>query len=235
MNFVNRFQGIFFNPQLIFKSLSEKPVWVDALIALLIAMMAFSYIILPYSQQDNLQMMKNNVKLKERMGEERFNQMIERLENPSKTSILLRSFLMTPVTALIGFLLSSLILLGLGRFLSTEGNYIKVFSAYLHVNFIDKILGNGLRLILILTRKSAIQTTTSLALFFPQLEVTSAGFVILSQLDFFQLWLFGIFGYALSHIFKIELKKALFVSYGFWLIKSLFYITLGLISLRYIA
>jgi len=234
MNFVNRFQGIFFNPQLIFKSLSEKPVWVDALIILLIAMMAFSYIILPYSQQDNLQMMKNNIKLKERMGEERFNQMIERLENPSKTGIFLRSFLMAPVTALIGFLFSSLILLGLGRFLSTEGNYIKVFSAYLHANFIDKILGNGLRLILILTRKSAMQTTTSLALFFPQLEVTSAGFVILSQLDFFQLWLFGIFGYALSHIFKIELKKALFVSYGFWLIKSLFYITLGLISLRYI-
>jgi hypothetical protein len=108
-----------------------------------------------------------------------------------------------------------------------------VFSAYLHANFIDKILGNALRLVLILSRKSVVQTTTSLALFFPRLEVTSAGFVILSHVDFFQLWLFGILSYGLSHIFKIEIKKALFLSYGFWLIKSLFYITIGLLTLRY--
>ncbi|MFQ5721159.1 MAG: YIP1 family protein [Candidatus Aminicenantales bacterium] len=233
MNFLNRFQGIFFNPQMTFKSLSAKPIWIDALILLLIAIMVFTYFVQPYSQQDNLKLTKNNLRLKERMGEERFNQMIERLENPSKISLFLRPFLMAPVTLLVGFLLSSLILLGLGRFLSTEGNYLQLFSAYLHANFIDKVFGNGLRLVLILSRRSVVQTTTSLALLFPRLEVTSPGFIILSQFDFFQLWMFGIFGYALSNIFKIELKKALFVSYGFWLIKSLFYITLAFISLRY--
>lgn len=233
MNFFNRLQGIFFNPQLTLKSISDKPVWIDALIILLIVMVIFSYIISPYSQKDNLQIMKGNVKLKERIGEERFNQMIERLEHPSKTSIILRSFLAAPATSLIGFLLSSLILLGLARFTSTEGNYVKVFSTYLHANFIDKIFGNAVRLILIISRKSVMQTTTSLALLFPKLEATSVGFIVLSQVDFFQIWLFGIFGYALSHIFKIELKKALFISYGFWLIKSLFYIGLALLSLRF--
>jgi hypothetical protein len=118
---------------------------------------------------------------------------------------------------------------------STEGNYKQVLAAVLHANFIDKILGNALRLVLILTRKSFMQTTTSLALFFPKLEVASPAFIILSQVDFFQLWLFGVLGYGLSSIFKIELKKALILSYSFWVLKSLLYIVYGLIAIRFIA
>jgi len=166
------------------------------------------------------------------MGEERFKQRIEQLENPSK--VFLRSFLLSPITFLIGFLISSLIILVIGRFSSTEGNFVQVFSAYLYVNFIDKILGNALRLILILSRKSVMQTTTSLALLFPRLETTSFSFIVLSQIDFFQLWLFGILGYGLSHIFKIDIKKALFISYSFWLLKSLFNIALFSLSMKLI-
>jgi hypothetical protein len=121
----------------------------------------------------------------------------------------------------------------MSRMFSTEGNYKQIFSAILHANFIDKILGNALRLVLILTRKSVMQTTTSLALFFPKLEMTSPTFIILSQIDFFQIWLFGILGYGLSSIFKIELKKALILSYTFWVLKSLLYIALGLLGAKY--
>jgi len=80
-----------------------------------------------------------------------------------------------------------------------------------------------------------MQTTTSLALFFPKLEVTSTAFIILSQVDFFQLWLFGVLSYGLAIIFKIELKKALILSYGFWVLKSLFNIGISLISMRFLA
>lgn len=232
MNFFARLQGVFLGPQSTLKAISEKPVWIDALIILLIITALFHYIITPYSQQDSLQTLKDNVRLRERMGEERYNQLIERLENPSKTGTLIRSFLVNPAFFLVGFLFSSLLILGMGRFTSTEGNYVQVLSTYLHANFIDKILGSAVRLVLILSRKSVVQTTTSLALFFPKMEATSAGFVILSNVDFFQLWLFGILGYGLAHIFKIEMKKALFLSYGFWLIKSVFYIAIGLLSLR---
>jgi len=233
MNSFNRLQGIFFNPKLTFKAISEKPVWVDALIILLIAWVLFNFIIAPYAQKDQLQILKNNLKLQERLGEERFNQMIERVENPSQTSIILRNLVLNPGGLLIGFLFSSLIILAIGRMFSTEGNYKQIFSAILHANFIDKILGNALRLVLILTRKSVMQTTTSLALFFPKLEVTSPTFIILSQVDFFQLWLFGILGYGLSSIFKIELKKALILSYTFWVLKSLLYIALGLLGTKF--
>jgi hypothetical protein len=75
-----------------------------------------------------------------------------------------------------------------------------------------------------------METSTGLALFFPRLEVTSTAFIILTNIDFFQLWMFGIFSYGLASIFKIELKKALFISYGFWLLKTLLYIAIGLLS-----
>jgi len=234
MNFFNRFQGIFLSPQQIFNSISQKPIWVDALIFLLIAGALFSYLSAPYAQKDQVQLLKNNVKLQERLGEDRFNQTIERLENPSKSGIFLRSVLLGPITMIIGFLFASLIIMVLGRFTSTEGNFIQILSAYLHANFIDKIFGNAIRLFLILTKKSMMQTTTSLALFFPRLEFTSPAFIILSQFDFFQIWMFGILGFGISSILKIDLKKALFISYGFWALKSLFYIAITMISMQFL-
>jgi hypothetical protein len=234
MDIFKRFQGIFFNPKLTMKVISEKPVWVGALIILLIAWALFSYVTNPYLQKDTVQLLESSDKLRERMGEDRFNQMIERTKNPTKARVLLSNFLQKPATLLIGFLFSSLIILAMSRMFSTTGNYKQVLSAVLHANFIDKILGNALRLILIITRKSFMQTTTSLALFFPKLEMTSPAFIILSQIDFFQLWLFGVLGFGLSFVFKIELKKALILSYGFWFLKSLLYIAYALISIRFI-
>ena len=234
MNLFNRFQGIFFNPKLTLKAISEKPIWIDALIILLIAWALFNYITTPHLQKDTLQLLQSSTKLQERMGEDRFNKMIEGIKNPKKVSVLLSNLLQKPGTLLIGFLFSSLIILAMSRMFSTQGNYKQVLSAVLHANFIDKILGNALRLVMILTRKSFMQTTTSLALFFPKLEITSPAFIILSQLDFFQLWLFGVLGLGLSSIFKIELKKALILSYSFWFLKSLLYIAYGLISIRFI-
>lgn len=234
MDLFNRLQGIFFNPKVTLKAISGKPIWIDVLIILLIAWALFNYITTPYLQKDTLQLLQSSDKLQERMGEDRFNEMIKRTKNPTKASILLSNLLFKPGGLLVGFLFSSLIILAISRMFSTEGNYKQVLAAILHANFIDKILGNALRLVLILTRKSFMQTTTSLALFFPKLEVTSPTFIILSQVDFFQLWLFGVLGYGLSSIFKIELKKALILSYSFWVLKSLLYIVYGLIAIRFI-
>lgn len=234
MNLFNRFQGIFFNPKPTMKAISERPIWIDALIILLIAWALFNYITAPYLQKDTVQLLESSTKLRERMGEDRFKDMIDRTKNPSTARVLLSNLLQKPATLIIGFLFSSLIILVMSRIFSTEGNYKQILSAVLHANFIDKILGNAVRLVLILTRKSFMQTSTSLALFFPKLEITSPAFIILSQVDFFQLWLFGVLGYGFSFIFKIELKKALILSYSFWFLKSLLYIAYGLISIRFI-
>ncbi|OQX55772.1 MAG: hypothetical protein B5M54_00915 [Candidatus Aminicenantes bacterium 4484_214] len=230
MSLLSRIQGVFINPNETFKALNQRPKWIDALIIILVAFLIYGYLTTPYSLKDQANFMKDNLKLQERMGEERFNKTLADLENPSSSSIILRSFLLGPITLLVGLLLSSLIILIIGRFVSTEGNFKLIWSHYLHANFIDKIFGNGVRLFLILTKKSVVQTTTSLAAFFPQLEVTSTSYIILSQFDFFQLWMFGILSYGLASAFKIDFKKALFVSYGFWVIKSILYILLGILG-----
>ena len=134
---------------------------------------------------------------------------------------------------LVGIFFSSLILLIMGRFVSSQGGYLPVLAAVVHANFVDKLLGNGVRALLIGTRHSVMQTSTSLALLFPKMEVTTPAYIMLGQLDFFQIWMFGVLGLGLSAIFKIETKKAMFISYGFWLIKSLLTIALGVFFLRF--
>lgn len=232
MNLLARFQGVFFSPQPTFKDLSERPVWKDVLIIIFILFGLFSYLIAPAANKDGLSTMKDNVKLQERMGKERFDRMIANMENVTPGKQAFRSFLISPATLLIGILFSSLILLVFGRLGSTEGRYKQVLSAVVHANLIDKFLGNGIRLILILMRKSVFQTSTSLALLAPKLPITSPTYIILSQFDFFQIWMFAVLGYGLSAIFKIPFKKALFISYGFWLLKAVLYVAMQLFFTR---
>lgn len=231
MNFINRLQGVFFSPKDTFKSISEKPVWLDALIVLLVCIAIFYFIASPYLLQDQIQAVKSNVQLQERLGEERYQQQLELFETEWYRIV---STIVGPIFAsVIGFFIPPLILLAFGRMFSTEGNYKQTFAVYLHASFVHNIFGNAVRLILILTRKSVIQTTTSLALFFPKLEITSTAFRVLSLIDFFQLYLFGILAFGLSSVFKIEMKKALFLSYGFWFLKSLLYVGLGALGSKF--
>ena len=230
MSFFDRFQGVFFNPQPVFKGLAEKPVWKDALIVLLIVMAAFSYLTAPISQKDALNAFKDNVKLQDKMGKEAFDKMIQGMENPSTTGLILRSAVLNPILMLVGWLIAGGLILVLGRMFSTEGAFLPIFAAVLHANFIDKILGTVVRLLLIMTRHSVMQTSTSLALLFPAADFTSTSFIVLSQFDFFQLWMFGVLGLGLAQIFKVSVAKGMTISYGFWALKSVIFIALGFLS-----
>jgi hypothetical protein len=234
MNLFKRVEGIFFNPRPVFDGLAAKPVWVDALIVILVALIAFNLIVAPYMQKDQLRLMKDNSALKERLGVERYDQMIQNMENPSARSRIIQTFVTTPLFYLIALLLQALILLILGRFLSSQGTYVQVLSALLHANLVDKLFGNAVRMVLALTRKSLMQTSTSLALLFPKMEVTSTSYIMLSQIDFFQIWLFGILAFGLAAIFKIELKKALFLSYGVWFLKALVNVGIAMIGMSFL-
>jgi hypothetical protein len=231
MTFFNRLLGVFFNPKDTFKSLSERPAWMDMLIFLLILVAVYAVLISPYIPQDQIKRLESDVEGRERMGEEAYNQRLEFWKNPPPF-VAITGIIMQPVSLLIGFLIQSLILLGMGRLTSTEGSYIQIFSSFTHANAINLVLGNALRAFLIISRGSVFQTTTSLALFFPTLEIMSPAYIVLTQVDFFQLWVFGILGFALAEIFKIELKKALFLSYSFWFLRCLFYIVTGLLSMK---
>ncbi len=228
MNLARRISGVFANPRATFAALAEKPVWVDALLVLLGLVIIFNLLVAPYAQKDQLTLMQDSVKLKERMGEERFAETIRRLENPSSTRTIITNAVVTPVFQVAGLLLGSLIIMVLGRFGATEGKYVQVFAALIHASFIDKLAGNAVRLLLILTRKSVFQVSTGLAILVPRLEVTNPLYIVLANIDFFQLWLFGVLAFGLAAVFKISVKKAAFISYGFWILKTLVNIALGI-------
>jgi hypothetical protein len=234
MNLFKRIEGVFFNPRPVFDGLAAKPAWVDALIVVLVALIAFNLVVAPYMQKDQLRLMKDNAALKERVGAERYDQMIQNMENPSARSRIVQSFVTTPLFTLIALLLQALILLILSRFISSQGTYAQVLAALLHASLVDKLFGNAVRMILALTRKSLMQTSTSLALLFPKMEVTSTSYIMLSQVDFFQLWMFGILAFGLAAVFKIELKKALFFSYGVWFLKALVNVGIAMIGMSFL-
>ena len=234
MNFIKRIEGVSCTPRPVFDGLAAKPAWVDALIVGLVALIAFNLVVAPYMQKDQLRLMKDNSALKERIGVERYDQMIQDTENPSARSRIIKMFVMTPLFTLIPLLLQALILLILGRFLSSQGTYVQVLSVLLHASLVDKLFGNAVRMVLALTRKSLMQTSTSLALLFPRMEVTSTSYIVLAQIDFFQLWLFGILAFGLAAVFKIELKKALFFSYGVWLLKALVNVGIAMIGMSFL-
>jgi Yip1 domain len=235
MNLFKRIEGVFFSPRPTFEGLAARPRWIDTLIVLIVALIAFNFVVAPYLQKDQLTLMNDNAaSLKERYGEDRFALMIERTEHPSPAGRVMQIFIMTPIFALAALLLQSLILLILGRFVSTQGAYVQALSGLVHAGLINALLGNAVRLVLALTRGSLMQTSTSLALLFPHLEVTSTPYILLTQVDFFQLWMFGVLAFGLAAIFKISRRKALVLSYSVWLLKALANIGIGIIGMSFL-
>jgi hypothetical protein len=218
MSFSGRLIGTYFDPGWTFRAISERPLWVDVLIVLLILISLYTYLIFPFGQKDSLRSLEDNAaKLKAKWGESRYASYLERMKGQDRS---LTAFLVTPLTYLVGFLFSALIVLGMGRLVSTQGNYLQVFSSLLHANLVDKLLGNGLRLFLISGRKSVLETSTGLPVLFPKLDVMSTAYALLAQVDLFQLWTFCLFGMGLAAAFKISLKKGFVISFAFWLLKS---------------
>jgi cell division protein FtsL len=234
MSFLKRLEGVFFNPKPVFQALAEKPVWVDALALILVFIVIFTAVIIPVTQHDQLTMIRDSVKLKERLGEDAFNRMIQDAEAPATTSKIVRGAAGAVVMLVIAVLLQSLFLMLFSRLASPHGTFVQVLSALVHASLIDKFLGNGVRLVLALTKKSLMQTTTGLPLLFPRMDVTSTPYIILSQVDLFQVWMFGVLAYGLSSLLKVDLKKALFISYGFWFLKALVNIGISLFGMNLI-
>lgn len=209
MNFFSRLFGIYFKPNKTCRFLAKNPVWIDTLIVCLVVILAFTYVLVPHTR------------------------MLKEITNPTRMAILLRAVLWTHFH-LLEFLVSSLVLLVFSRLVSRGGNYSQVFSVYIHAHLIDKILGNAVRLFLLFNNKSVFRATTSLAVFFPNLDVHSLGYAAAIQFDFIQLWLFAVLSLGLAAIFKMRITKALLVAYGYWFLKALLNIVLIMLGVGFI-
>ena len=166
MKFFDRLQGTFFSPETTLKAVAEKPVWAGVLLVIVIGTLLYSYIAAPYLKVDQVQVIESNSKLRERYGDEQFEKLLDDLRNPSQARIIL-NYVWSALGFLAGLLISSLVILVLGRIGSTEGRFVPIFAVLVHAQLIDKVLGNAVRSALVLMQKSFFQSTTSVAMFFP--------------------------------------------------------------------
>ena len=168
-------------------------------------------------------MLRANVKLQEKIGEEKFEKLIERTENPTLLSRIFHSFLFVPIITIVGLLISSFVIFGISRLFSHQGDFKSLFSSFLHANFIHLILGNIVRLCIVFLKKSSL-ITTSLAIFFPKISFASTPFLVLTQFDFFYIWTLLVLAFGISYVFKITFKKSFIIVLIFWILKSIVYI-----------
>ncbi|OGD19480.1 MAG: hypothetical protein A2W03_01010 [Candidatus Aminicenantes bacterium RBG_16_63_16] len=219
LSFVRRLAGVFFRPARTFQSLADRPVWVGALVIVLVSGAAFSYLVFPFVQQDRLLAFKDTAAgFIEKHGEDQYAAAVARIEGESRA---LDAFVVRPMIALTIFLFISLIALGVGRAMSYRGHYLQVFSCFIHASLVTVIPGNAARLAKILARRSTVHVSTGLAALFPGLPAGSAAHAALSQADFFSLWMYGLFGLGLAATFKVGVKKGLAISYALWLFSGL--------------
>ncbi len=226
MNLAGRLQGTYFSPAPTYKAIAERPKWVDAFVVVLIFVAIAAWLTAPFASRDSLKAMKDNPKLVEKMGQERYDKMIQSMEAGGSSGAQIRAAAFGSVLFTVGLFISAVVILGMCRMVSTEGSLMAIVAVLVHANFVDKILGGIVRTTLVLARQSVFQTSTSLALLAPKIEFTSVPYIVLSQIDFFQLWMFALVGYGLSAIFKVPVRKGMVLSYTFWLLKTL--VNLGL-------
>lgn len=231
MNLGQRFAGVFINPRETFSRLAEKPLWLDALIIVLLASIIYGALIAPYAAKDNYQLMQNSTKLKQQLGEERFQKLLEDTRKKAEeltTTGRIQQGLYVGIGVILAIFIQTLFLLVFSKLFSTQGSFVQLLSAMFHANFINTVLGNAVRFGLASAKQSVFKISTGLAVFFPGLDPSSSAYIILNNIDLFQLWMFGILGYGLASIFKLDLKKSMIISYLFWGIKTLVNIGLGI-------
>lgn len=219
MSRLRRFAGVVFRPAQTFRSLTDRPVWLDALVVVLAAGAVTSYLVFPFVRQERLRTFENSAaEFIERYGQQQYADAVARLEGGSRA---LDSFVVRPLVSLTSFLFTSLIALGAGRALTRRGHYVQVFSCFLHAGLVAAVLGNAVQLALLRSRGSLLQASTGLAAFFPELPSGSAAYAALRQVDFFTLWMYGLFGLGLASAFKFSIGKGLAISYALWFLGGL--------------
>ncbi|MBM3296066.1 MAG: hypothetical protein FJY83_00525 [Candidatus Aminicenantes bacterium] len=213
MNLPARIQGVFFEPRATLREVAAKPVWADVLVVTLVVLALYTVLVMPYASKEALSHFQ-----------------VEGREAPDLSRmpkwLIVIPLLLGLLSATAAVFISSGIVFLLGRVFSRRGEFKPVLSVYLHAGLVDGLLGNAVRLGVVLTKKTAL-VVTGPALFLPDLTPRSFLFLALSPFDFFRLWMFGVLAAGLAAVFDIDGKKALLVSFLAWLLLSSVSVGLG--------
>jgi len=129
MGFFKRVQGTFSSPDVTFKALAEKPAWMDILLVALIGVLIFTYLAAPYLQKDQIQLLEDDVRFQDRYGEDQLERIIESRENPPPWQTY-AGYIMAALGFVASLLISSLVILVLGRITSTPYVLLNQFDFF---------------------------------------------------------------------------------------------------------
>jgi hypothetical protein len=207
---VKRILNLYFSPAETFKAVNEKPDWIVPIsllivVILIVTMVAMPKIIIP-EQRKHLEGM-------EQIPKEMKEKQLERLEG-------IFPYITTPLTIIVLsfillFLQSSIFMLAFLLF-GNRVNFKKVL-AVVSYSFLTGIPESILRAALMFIKRTA-QVYTSLVLVFPNLDMKSPLFKLLSRLDIFMIWRLALISLGCSIIYGIGRKKSFGIVFGLWIL-----------------
>lgn len=230
MGFISRFLDVFVSPSKICLEIKERPKIIEPLIIVLIFVILFTFLTARIQSRDSVEYVKMNPKMADRIPQDR----LENMANPSQASILIRSFLLSPLTVLFYLLIFSVVLLIIIKIAGGAGEFKNFFSLAFFSSYIDYVLGNGIKTILTLQKGTSIGVSTGISLFFPDIPILSSSYIVLSMIDFFSIWSYIFVAIAISRISKFSFTKAIVISTIVFILRilvvalpSIFFLKLG--------
>jgi hypothetical protein len=205
---IKRILNLYFSPVETFKAVNEKPDWIvpislSIVVILIMTTLAMPGIIIP-DQMKRIEEM-------ERLPEEAKAIQLERLQGAlpyitTPVSIIIFSFILL-------FLQSGIFVL-VFLILGNRTNFKKMLAvvSYSYLTGIPEII---LKVVLMFVKKTA-RVYTSLVLVFPNLDVKSPLFKVLSRLDIFMIWHLALIALGCSIIYGVSRKKSFGIIFGLW-------------------
>ncbi len=208
MGFISRFLDVFISPSKISEEIKEKPRILEPLIIVLIFAIIFTFLTARIQSKDSVEYIKMNPRMADRIPQDR----LEKMANPSHSSILIRSFILSPITIVFYLLIFSVVLLVIVKIAGGAGEFKHFFSIAFFSSYIDYVIGNGIKTFLTLQKGTSIGVSTGLSLFFPDISMTSSTYIIISLIDFFSIWSYIVVAIALSKVSRFSFTKAIVIS-----------------------
>jgi Yip1 domain len=197
-------------PSSTFVGIKPSSPWIIALLLILVAVAAFTYVNWPYLVDQRIEAFSSSDTLPADAKQEILQGMRESRDNPAAKDIITG-----PVFVALASLLAAAVWLLLGNVvMGGDGTYKQLWSAFNYAGVVG-VVEMVLKTMMIQMKQSA-NVYTSLALLAPDLDTKGFVFRALDAVDVFSLWFFYVMAIGVSVMCKVNPRKATVVTFVFW-------------------
>lgn len=203
---------VLFEPKATFEALRDRSPWVLPFFLGLILVVAFTWFTWPYQIDQRAEMIRMNENIPEAAKAQVMERIAEIRDDPSPVQTGIAGVAVV-IFSLIGagvWLLVGNVMLG------GNASFKQIWSMFNYAGMVS-IVGLVIKWILI-SMKQSMDVHTSLALLMPGADRTSYGFLAMSGVDIFSIWLFVVIALGLSAVCKVATRKAMVASFVVWLV-----------------